>query len=249
MNKSKCFGLLASALLLAGTAFAQVDDRARELLEGMQPDDAIPEIRTMEQVMVVELSEPSMTTTTRTYVDMDNKRALSITESFGTELMLRYSNGVIEMVMDGVAMEAPPEMAGSFDDIFATTAFDGLLDDPAASASYDGVVSYADVLSGHQVTYTGTLTELVYRSDGEPTPELFRYIFADDGQALGTVSPMGAVDIVGVYISGPAFAGLPLFDTEMYEVEGDTATFIGTMRYETVSVNEPIDESLFDQAD
>lgn len=51
---------------------------------------------------------------------------------------------------------------------------------------------------------------------------------------------------MSVFISGPASVGLPLFDAELYEVQGETATLLGTMRYEIVKVNEPFDETLFD---
>lgn len=238
--------MLAGVLLLAGTAFGQIDDRAREFLEGMQPDGSAPEIRTLEQVMVMELSEPPVTTTTYSFVDMENERAVSIAESRGTEFMVRYADGVMTMLMDGVVMDAPAELAGAIDDVFNSATYADLLDDPAASASYDGMVSYADVLSGHQVTYSGAVMNPGQRSDGEPAPEEIRYIFADDGQVLGTVAPLGEVDFVSVHISGPALPGLPLFDAELYEVSGDTATLVGVMRYETVSVNEPFDESLFD---
>lgn len=243
MNKLKLTAIAAGLLLVAGTAFAQIDDRARELLEGLVPEQSATEISTMEQQMTMEIAEQEISTTTRTIIDYENERALIVTETMGMEVTMRFVDGEMSMVMQGMSLPMPPGMEGTFDGMFDDMSYGGMLDGEV-TATYDGVVSYADVLTGHQVTYSGGPVAGVESELG--VDEAVRFIFDDDGQLLGNVVAMsGSTDLVSVYVGEPKLANLPVFDTEMYEVTDGNARLFGSMRYEAISINEPIDESLF----
>ncbi len=243
MNKLKQTAIAAGFLLVAGTAFAQIDDRARELLEGLVPEQEATDVRTMEQHMLMEIVEQGISTATRTIIDFENERALIITDAMGMEVTMRFVDGQMSMVMQGMSLPMPPGMEGTFDGMFEDVTYGGLLDGDV-TATYDGVVSYADVLSGHQVSYSGGPVAGVEGELGDDGT--VRFIFDDDGQLLGNVVAMGGnSDMVSVYVGEPKLANLPVFDTEMYEVADGTARLFGSMRYEAISINEPLDESLF----
>lgn len=246
MTKRISSVLLLALLALAGTAFAQIDDRARELLEGLVDEAAVTEVRTMEQVMTMHLSAEDISTTTRTVIDFDNERAAIFTETMGMEVVMLFVDGNMSMKMQGMTMPAMPGMEGTFDGMFDDVTYDSLLDYPDVSATYDGVVSYADVLSGHQVTYSGGEVQAAGVGAEFDDSGTVRFIFDDAGKLIGNVVTMdAATDLVSVLIGEPQLAGLPVFDTELYQVTGGSATLFATMNYEAISINEPIDETLF----
>ena len=245
MNKFHIAAVLFALLVVAGATFAQVDDRARELLEGLAAEQDIGEVRSMEQVMTMEIADLDMSTTTRTVIDFENERAVIFTDTMGMEVVMRYVDGTTTMEMQGASMPLPPGSEGAFDGIFDEANYTGILDYPDVTATYDGIVSYADLLSGHQVTYSGGQIQSMTLGEEFADAEV-RYIFGDDGRLIGTAVNMDGTDLVSVYIGEPAVNGMMLFDSEMYEVVGDVATKLATMRYETVSINEPIDETLFE---
>ncbi len=232
----------AVLLMVAGISFAQVDERARELLEGWVPEADIGEIRTMEQVMTMHMPELDMSTTTRTVIDFENERAVMFTEPTG--MVVRYVDGVLSMEAQGMEMPVPPEVAVSFTEIFNEANYVGVLDYEDVTATYDGVVSYADVLTGHQVTYTGG--RLQNPAFGGLVDAELRYLFDDSGRMIGVVTETEGVYIVSVLVGEPVVTGMVLFNADLYEVENDVATPFATMSYETVSVNDPVDETLFD---
>lgn len=242
MNKLRRTITTALLLVVAGISFAQVDERARELLEGWAPAVDVGEIRTMEQVMTMHMPELDIRTTTRTVIDFENERAVMFTEPTG--LAVRYVDGLLTMEAQGMEVPVPPEVAVSFTEIFNEASYVGFLDYEDVTATYDGVVNYADVLTGHQVTYTGG--QLQNPAFGSLAGAEVRYIFDDSGRIIGVVSETEGVYIVSVIVGEPVVAGMMLFNTELYEVENDVATPFATMSYETVSVNEPVDETLFD---
>lgn len=204
------------------------------------------DIRTMEQVLTMHIPEVDMSTTTRTVIDFENERAVIITDTMGMEVVMRYMDGSTTMEMQGMSMPMPPGTEGAFDGIFDDATYAGMLDYPDVTATYDGVVSYADVLSGHQVTYSGGHLQTVDLGEQFSADSEVRFIFDDAGRLIGSAVEMDGTDLVSVYVGDPLVGGMMLFDSEMYQVEGDVATLFTTMRYETVSINEPVDETLFE---
>lgn len=243
MNNLRRMITTAVLLMVAGISFAQVDERARELLEGLAADAAVYEIRTMEQVMTTYMHQLGTSTTSRSIIDIENERAVGFTEPGG--LVMRYVDRVLTMEAQGKEVPVSPELLQSFQGVFDQTYTFSVLDYEDATATYDGVVNYADVLTGHQVTYSGGMLQILAPLSVAETSEV-RYIFDDAGHLAGTVSGSDGIHIVSVIVGEPVVNGLMLFNMELYEVENDVATPLATMSYETVSINEPVDETLFD---
>src|SRR5690606_31033859 len=111
-----------------------------------------------------------------------------------------------------------------------------MLEQDDITAVYDGVVSYGDLIEGHQVTYTGSY-EVVGVTESSET----RFIFDDGGDLIGIVAEVDGDEIVMVY-EEPFDASNPLAtrDMTMYDFAGGQGTLYATMRYENVSVNEPL---------
>ncbi len=236
--------LVASALLLASSlAHAQVDDRARELLEGLNPGGQAMEVTTLDQTITMTLYDDGdeLVTTTRMVIDFSGQRAAATTEVGGMATTMVHQDGATVMKMNGMTLPVPAGMDSMFDGAFEHDGLADLLEDPDAVATYDGVVSYAGVLTGHQVTYTGDF--------GVPGAGIdattIRWVFDDSGRLIGQVLPSGGTDLVYVFTGEPKVEGGLFYDADIYEVSGDAATPYGSVRYESVTINEPIDEALF----
>src|SRR5690606_36926244 len=155
-------------LALAGSAVAQIDARSQALLDGLMQDQQAAAVETLDQTMVMTMYSGGTETvsSTRTVIDYVNRRAVIFTD-LGEGMMARLVpvDGVTTMRMEGMpmAIPVPPGMGSAFDAIFDPA--QTLSDDPDATAVYDGQVSYGDLVSGQQVTYTasydvmGTSTE------------------------------------------------------------------------------------------
>ncbi|HEX7040403.1 MAG TPA: hypothetical protein VF202_09840 [Trueperaceae bacterium] len=241
MNK-RTFAVVA-LLLAAGLAQAQVDDRARELLEGMNPGRGAGEVTTLDQTMTMTLYNDGdeLVTTMRMVIDFPGKRAAAVSEIEGMATTMVHQDGATVMKIDGMSLPVPPGMDSLFDGAFDHDGLANLLDDPDAVATYDGVVSYADVLAGHQVTYTGDFGVPGAGIDAST----IRWVFDDSGRLIGQVVPAEGTDLVYVFTGEPKVEGGLFYDADIYEVSGGAATPFGSVRYESVTINEPIDESLF----
>lgn len=242
--------LLTSAVLfislLVGFASAQVDDRARELLEGLTPAAGF-ELTTLDQTTVMTIpprdGQDEIVTRTRMAVDFVNERAAFITElTEGMSTRLVYQDGNSSMHIAGMpmALPVPADMASVFSDAFEQPSMD-LLAQEDLTATYDGVVSYADVLQGHQVTYSGHYDPVGGTENGESS-----LVFDDAGELIGSATEVDGELMVMVY-DAPYDPEQPLAtrDMTMYEIVGDSATLFATMTYEDQRINEPLDESLF----
>lgn len=236
--------LTIALLLLAGAASAQVDDRARQLLEGLNPDGMTLDLTSLDQTMTMTIYQDGgdLVTKTRIVVDYVGERAAMVSEVMGMATTMVYKDGSTVLKMNGMAIPVPAGMDSAFDGVFDQTATANLLDDPDAVATYDGQVSYGDVLSGQQVTYTGNF--------GIPGSGLdattVRFVFDDSGRLLGQVVEADGMVIAYVFVGEPKVDGAMYYDAEMYELVGGTATPFASMRYDAISVNQPIDESLFE---
>lgn len=235
--------LLALLTLLASHAHAQIDDRARELIEGIGAQAADLEITTLDQTMVMvihNLDEP-YETRTRVVIDYPGERIATVSEAMGMTTVIRMQDGEVTMTMMGMSFPAPPGMEESLTAAFETDPnASGMLNDDAV-ATYDGEVDYAGILTGQQVTYTGSF--------GVPglgvEASTVRLVFDGSGRLLGQVVATDDIELLVVFVGDPHADGALIFDTEMYEYVDGSATLYATISYEEVRMNEPIDESLF----
>ncbi len=230
---------------MLGLAFAQVDDRSRQLLEGLVPAGAVAPT-SLDQTMVMTIYDQStepIETRTRTVVDYQNRRAVIFTEAAAQGVVMRmiFVDGKASMSIPGVpiAMPVPAEASAMFDTIFDTQQTP-ILDD-ATSATYDGVVAYGDLIEGHQVTYTGSYAYL-----GTTNTTESRLLFDDANEFIGSVSTDSKGDVVMV------FDELAFDDrhvgrgSHLYSFDGTNATLTAIITFEDVHLNEPLDESLFE---
>ena len=243
--------VISAALLLAlltSFATAQIDDRSRELLEGLSAAAENFELTTLDQTMVMTIppqdGQAEIVTRTRMAVDFENERAAFVTElAEGMATRMVHQNGQTVMHMAGMpmAMPVPAPMATAFDSVFEPPTMN-LLDQEGASATYDGVVAYGDVLEGHQVTFTGNFDPAGMSESSES-----KLIFDDAGNLIGMASDVSGDVVVMVY-DDPFDPAQPLAtrNMTMYELSGDDARLYATMVYEDVRVNEPLDEAFAD---
>lgn len=237
--------LAATILTVVSLAQAQVDDRARALLEGITPQ-ADAEIHTLHQTMVLTNHLPDGTTQvmqSETIIDYDTRRAATIMDVGGGMLATtRYVDGKLSMTMTGVpmALPVPPEAAEAFENIFESPNQPILHE--GASATYDGHQAYGDLVEGEQVTYVGN-----WSLQGLPEGSSARFIFDGAGLLLATVtvSP-GSPTVLMVYdepLDGEHLSGA---SGSLYTEEGGDWVLTSTLTFETWRINEPIDETLFD---
>lgn len=230
--------VLVAALLTI--ASAQIDDRARTLLEGLQPP-AGEVIETLDQTMVMTVhAEDDMEVRTRTVIDYVNERALIESEIMpGMSVTIVVMDGQMSMRMGGMSLPLPPDMGEDFGDLFASDPNDPLAG--IESATFDGPVSYAGLVSGDQVSVRGT-TALA----GAESAEDGRFIFDAQGGLLaivaeddmdGTVLTVWDEPVTGSTVVGGS--------ATLYFLRGDQAERFATLRFESIRVNEPIDDGLF----
>ncbi|MDF1522335.1 MAG: hypothetical protein P1P87_05880 [Trueperaceae bacterium] len=110
------------ALLLASlfaAAAAQVDERARTLLEGLVPP-AGETVDTLQQVMVMTLHQQGDTEVrTNSIIDYVNRRAAIETEvGPGMVATVVIADGQTRMVLGGMSLPLPPALGDAFDDVF-----------------------------------------------------------------------------------------------------------------------------------
>lgn len=240
----QALALLSLLALLAGLAHAQVDDRARELLEGLEAQVGGVEITTLDQTMLmtVHAADEPLVSRTRTVIDYPGSRVASVTETMGMSTILRLEDGQVTMSMMGMSFPAPPGMDDALMSTFDSDPSAGSLLGPDTVATFDGEVDYGGVLAGQQVTYTGDF--------GAPglgvEATTVRMVFDDDGRLLGQVVESEGMTMLLVIASEPVTEGALFFDMDMYEYSGGAATLYATMRYEEVLINQPIDETLFE---
>ncbi len=244
-NRSLLTALTLVAATLVSLAAAQIDDRARTFLEGLnQRFDT--DVTTLDQTSIVTTYMPDGSTvsaTIRTVIDYVQRRAATVTEVMpGMEAIMIVKDGQMTMKVPGMpmALPAPPEAAESLEALFEPPAWPGFKD--GDRATYDGQVAYGELLAGEQVSYT---TKHVL--DGEETDYTTRFVFGPDGAVLGYLVESPDVDPLLMVLDAPATGGyLAGLDASLYLPDGGGWKLSATMEFLEYKVNEPIDESLFE---
>lgn len=230
--------VLVAALLT--TASAQIDDRALALLAGLQPP-ASEVIETLDQTMVMTVHlEGDMEVRTRTVIDYVNERALIESEVMpGMRVTIVVMDGRMSMRMGGMSLPLPPGVGEDFADVFASDPNDPL--SGIESATFDGPVSYAGLVSGDQVSVRGT-TALA----GADSAQDARFVFDAQGGLLAILSEDDTDGVVLTVWDEPVTGSTVLGQSgTLYFLRGDQAERFATLRFESIRVNEPIDDGLF----
>jgi hypothetical protein len=235
--------LLVALLAIATLPFAsaQIDDRARALLEGLQPADA-EVVDTLDQVMVMtfDVAGEATTVRSRTIIDFVGERAAIDSElAPGMSTTIVIVDGQARMRMAGMMMPLPGLMADAFDGIFSREAFDMLGD--GATASYDGVRAYGGLVEGQQVTFSGP-TNFAGIDDVNES----RLLFDAQGRLLAVVVDSDEGEMLILYdepFIGSAAVGR---SATMYWLRTAGPERFATMVFEDVRINEPIADGTFD---
>ncbi len=239
-NRPSTVLLVLAFALTAFVASAQVDDRARTLLEGLVPP-AGEAVETLQQTMVMTLhQQDDMEVRTRSIIDYGTRRAAIETEvGPGMMATVIVADGEVRMLMGGMALPLPAAVAESFDGVFDREPDEVLAE--GSTATYDGSVAYGDLLEGEQVTVRGA--SLVA---GVEDAEESRYVFDGAGRLLGVVSETDDGLVVMVFDEPFTGSGVVGRDATMYLLDdAGTAERFATMAFESVLVNEPIPEGTF----
>lgn len=234
--------LVASLLLatLLATASAQVDARARALLEGLQPVTT-EEVRNVDQTVVntIYVDGDEMETNARIVIDFEGRRLVMLTEvapGMSTRLLLK--DGQVTMSMPGLPMTlpAPPESAAQLEQMFDQN--EPILLKDGDTATYDGEVDYGGIVSGEQVTYT------FHDESGEPTT--IQYLF-QDGKIIGMHMDMDSSgEMLVAYDTAVDTQALLGYDSTTYMLDDGTWNIVSRSRVEAIAYNVVLDESLFE---
>lgn len=226
---------------LVASASAQVDDRARALLEGLRPV-VTEDLRNVDQSVVTTVYTPdgqSMVTNARIVIDYEGRRIAMITEmapGMSTRLVLKDGNVTMSMAGMPMVLPAPPESAAQLEQMFDQN--EPLAIEEGDIATYDGVVDYGGIVSGEQVTYT------FHDEAGEPTT--IQYLF-EDGKIVGLHMVVEDAGEVLVVYDTPADArSLAAYDATTYMLDGGAWTKLSHAHVEAVAYNQALDESLFE---
>lgn len=225
---------VASFLSLAA---AQIDPRARELLEGLVPATAEP-LRTVDQTLTTVMYDGGaevMRMTQRVVIDFENRRLAAMSDIEGMTTRMVLKDGRVTMSMAGMTLPAPPDLAAQLEQLFDQG--EPVLLKETDTATYDGVVAYGDLVSGEQVTHTQF-------EDGEPATASYLFdaggikaIYADhgdEGEFLMVFDrPVGTQALLG-------------FDATSYLRTGGAWVMSSRTTVESIEFNSALDESLFD---
>lgn len=245
MTKSISLIGVVLCCLFFSTTFAQ--GLACESLLENYPQPSV-EITTVVQKMTSEVSvdgQTGQTFMTQT-LDYPNRRLIQESDVGGIKTIIRYTDGKVSMSMvvgeDTMDVPVPSsdESAASFESLFEQPLFQGVPQNVTV-VSCDGQQSYADLISGEQVTVTTTLPNM-----GEMTSKI---LFGPDGKTQGAVSspPGGFGEMLMVFEELTLDeANVPThMKMTLYRLEDGTATFFNTTIMDILSYNQPIDDALF----
>jgi len=240
LRTSFALAVTLTAASLLPTASAQIHDRARALLEGLRPP-TMTEIRNVQQsVTTTTFLDTGETTESKatTVIDFENRRLSMTTEMPGMTSHVVLVEGVATVTTTGVPgkQQLPPEAAAQLAKEFDQA--DPFVLGPGDSATDDGAVSYDDVVSGQQVTYT--------THDAAGTPTTTQYLFQDGKVLAAHMSVPGAGEILVVYDKPVDTQAFLAFDSTTYVHSGDEWKKLSHTHVEAVAFNVILDESLFE---
>jgi hypothetical protein len=243
MTKSKLL-LLGSSLFL----FVNAQTLPCESLLSNYPQPSV-DITTVVQQITSEVSvdgQTGQTLMTQT-LDYPNRRLIQEAEVGGIKTIMRYANGklAMSMVVGGETQDVPvpsdEATVASFESLFDQPLFQGVPQNVMV-VSCDGQQSYADLISGEQVTVTTMVPNM-----GELTSSI---LFGADGKTQGIVSkpPAGFGGEMLIVFEELTLdeANVPThMKMTTYRLEDDTANFLSTTVMDILSYNQPVDETLF----
>jgi hypothetical protein len=177
-------------------------------------------------------------------IDYTNRRLLQETNAMGANMIMRFVDGKASMGMkmgeEIMNVPIPDENAKSLEAIFDQSVIQGVPQNFTV-VSCDGQQSYAGLLSGEQVTISTEVPNL--------GTMISKTIFDANGKALGAVTTVSGRDMLMIFEEMTLDAqNYPThIKMSMYQLKGDEATLFTATTIDTISYNQPLDDSLFAQ--
>lgn len=257
---------LVALIALFSSASAQVDPRARALLDGLDESFAV-----QTQPETLEATDITFCTTIyedgkaqpkmciRQVMDFVNRRMYNETrskfedESYSFKLIYKdgratYKDSFLEA--EGMADVASPaaqltEIEGMFEQLFDQIAGGAdAFPDGYERATYDGRVRYGDVLAGQKVTVTMASPVAL---PGSPSGNLnLSYIFDAQGRTTGSVSKIPQGTLLQVYTDPEDPSPYHRFmNATTYTPKGQTPTLTGESKVTRYRLNPTLNDALF----
>jgi hypothetical protein len=248
MNRMTGYSLVVLlAICMLGAATAQVDERARELLEGAHLATEITELQTLQHTTIMTMYAPDGTIdaelTTHSALDQENRRiAIRMFDADELSMAMVFADGRGSMLMPGSGVvRVPPELGAFLNDLLdqpPTGSWQGYED-----ARYDGFRSYAGIVAGEQVTVWGFVASI----PGLVMDAETRLLFDEAGRMIAVISETPDLGTLLAVIDAPTeAASLAMTSFTTYVLDDDGAVLLSRLRYEDVRVDDPLDERLFD---
>ena len=177
-------------------------------------------------------------------IDYTNRRLLQESNAMGMNTVMRYVDGKASMGMvmgeETMNVPIPDENAKSLEAIFDQPVVQGLPTNYTV-VSCDGQQSYANLLAGEQVTISTEVPNV--------GTMISKTIFDASGKALGAATTFSGQDMLMIFEERTVDAqNYPThIKMSMYQLKGDEATLFTTSTIDTLSYNQPLDDSLFAQ--
>ncbi len=239
-NIGKMLGAALLAALLASAWAQEIDPRGLELLEGLSGPDMPEQILNVDMTMTntTFMEGEEISSTSRSVIDYENERAVIISSVMGMETRMVMADGQVKMTAMGMSLPMPPGAESQFDSIFDEPSPANLVDN-AERITFDGPVSYGDLLAGDQVTYVGDAG--LY---GTPDSPEIHYVFDASGALVGLHIPAAEGEMLMVYTE-PMQSGIMNYDAKIYMLQGGEWTLFQETAIENIQYNVELDESLF----
>lgn len=244
--------------LLISPAFAQTDERALELLnaaEQTEPLDLDTLRMTLNMTNYTPEGDAEFTAKIRVVMDLTGRRVYQ-EMYFDEALTLRFTYDQGEAFMqsfypgeeESEIRSLPAEQVEQLGEMLETIQFDpaNLYPVDYDTATYDGVQSYANLITGEQVTVTVEVPAAVAPVTGQSIET--RLIFGDDETLIATVQETPdagtLLTVIEEYLEREN--RIIMSGMTMYTLEEEEATLWAKTRFTNLAFNEPIDDALFD---
>ena len=211
------------------------------LLEGTQPS---VDLTSIEQSITSATYVQGQTVNATIYqvVDLASKQLYQETTLPGMgEVIMRYQDGQATMQLKGNDMNlpVPPQFSQQLEAVFDNAFGQAMLPATYELVSCDGQQSYADLITGEQVTINTAMPEAL---GGDMTSSL---LFDADGQMLGTYMtlPQMGETLIVYDVFEQDEAGVPTqIDISMYTLGGAEPTLFSETQITTLSYNQPFEQ-------